>query len=88
MCTLTAAADHDMKNVNDDDINNKDNISDRIMMMYTMTIKKLLIMKSCWKFNLKDSHWLSYRFSRDVLAFKNNYKSDFINDHYSFIGIF
>ena len=30
---VTAAADHDMKNVNDDDINNEDDISDRIMMM-------------------------------------------------------
>ena len=47
MCTLTTAADHNMKNVNDDDINNEDNISDRIMMMQTMTMTKLLMMKSC-----------------------------------------
>ena len=33
--------------INNDDINNEDDIGDRIMMIWTMTMMRLLMMKSC-----------------------------------------
>ena len=33
--------------INNDDINNEDDIGDRIMMIWTMTMMRLLLMKSC-----------------------------------------
>ena len=33
--------------IDNDDINNEDDIGDRIMMIWTMTMMRLLMMKSC-----------------------------------------
>ena len=79
--------------INNDDINIEDDIGDRQWSGQWQWW-------GCWWWRvvesstsivfLNDFHRLSYPNSRDAIASKNNYKSDFICDHYfySFIDIF